>query len=88
MRNLDQLDQWESEARGGIKLLSGRISPRLIEVCRSWPLMTVPLAEERTGVSRAAGQRNIAWFDAQGLVQEVTGPWRFRVWRASLNSEA
>ena len=88
MRHLDQLDQWESEAHGRIKTLSGRTPPRLIEVFRSWPLVTAPLAEELSGVSRAAVQRNIAWFEAQNLVQEVTGQGRFRVWRASLNDAA
>lgn len=88
MRHLDQLDHWESEARARIKPLSGRTPPRLIEVFRSWPLVTAPLAEELTGASRAAVQRNIAWFEAQHLVQEVTGQGRFRVWRASLSGAA
>ncbi|KIC21381.1 MULTISPECIES: helix-turn-helix domain-containing protein [unclassified Leisingera] len=88
MRHLDQLDRWESDARRCIKPLSGRTPPRLIEVFRSWPMVTAPLAEELTGVSRAAVQRNIAWFEAQNLVQEVTGQGRFRVWRAALNAGA
>ncbi|UWQ35416.1 hypothetical protein K3555_22390 (plasmid) [Leisingera sp. M527] len=88
MRHLDQLDQWESDARSRAKSLSGRTPPQLIEVFRSWPLVTAPLAEELSGASRAAVQRNIAWFEAQNLVQEVTGQGRFRVWRASLSGAA
>ncbi|MFY0312692.1 hypothetical protein ACFMBG_22720 [Leisingera sp. D0M16] len=88
MRHLDQLDQWESEARGRIQTLSGRTPPLLIEVFRSWLLVTAPLAEELTGASRAAVQRNIAWFEEQHLIQEVTGQGRFRVWRASLSGAA
>ncbi|MGY3439671.1 MULTISPECIES: hypothetical protein [unclassified Marinovum] len=82
MRHLDDLERWEMRARAGAKHLSGRTPPRLIEILRDWPLVTAPMAEALTGASRAAVQRNLTWFEAQGLVQEVTGQGRFRVWRA------
>lgn len=84
MRHIDQLERWETTARDRAARLSGRTPPRLIEIFCSWPLVSAPMAEELTGVSRAAIQRNLAWLEAQGLVKEVTGQGRFRVWRAKM----
>ncbi|WP_336420721.1 hypothetical protein [Roseovarius sp. D22-M7] len=84
MRHIDQLERWEDTARDRAACLSGRTPSRLIEAFCSWPLITAPMAEKFTGVSRAAIQRNLAWFEAQGLVTEVTGQGRFRIWRAVL----
>ena len=81
MRHLDQLEQWEVTARDRVAGLSGRTPPRLIEVLLGWPLVTAPMAADLTGSSRAAVQRNLAWFEAQGLVRELTGQGRFRMWR-------
>ena len=83
MRHLDQLEQWEITARNRVAGLSGRTPPRLIEALLGWPLVTAPMAEEVTGASRAAVQRNLAWFEAQGLIQELTGQGRFRLWRVA-----
>ena len=77
------LEAWEARAIARSSRLSGRTPPRLITVLRDWPLVTAPMSEELTGASRAAIQRNLAWLEAEGLVQEVTGQGRYRVWRAS-----
>jgi hypothetical protein len=86
MRHLDQLERWEVTARDRVAGLSGRTPPRLIEALLGWPLVTAPMAEDLTGASRAAVQRNLAWFQAQGLVQELTGQGRFRMWRVATRS--
>ena len=39
-------------------------------------------AEAETGSSRAAVLRNLDLFSKRGLVREVTGQSRFRVWAA------
>lgn len=83
MRHLDQLEQWEITARDRIVNLSGRTPPRLVEALLGWPLVTAPMAEALTGASRAAVQRNLAWFEAHGLVRELTGQGRFRMWRVT-----
>ena len=83
MRHLDQLEQWEITARDRVAGLSGRTPPRLIEALLGWPLVTAPMAERLTGSSRAAVQRNLAWFEAEGLIQELTRQGRFRMWRAA-----
>ncbi|WP_421700950.1 hypothetical protein [Aliiroseovarius sp.] len=84
MRQLDRLEAWEAEAESRTAVLSGRTPPLLLLALRDWPLLTASMAEGQTGASRAAVQRNLAWFHAAGLVQEVTGHGRFRVWRAAI----
>jgi hypothetical protein len=42
------------------------------------------MAEALTGASRAAVQRNLKWKEDRGLIREVTGQGRFRMWRACL----
>jgi DNA-binding IclR family transcriptional regulator len=41
------------------------------------------MAEARTGASRAAIQRNLMWMEASGLIREVTGQGRYRMWQAT-----
>jgi Fe2+ or Zn2+ uptake regulation protein len=41
------------------------------------------MAEAFTGASRAAVQRNLAWMEARGLIREVTGQGRYRMWRTT-----
>jgi len=84
MRHIDRLDRWEATARDKAAHLSGRTPPRLIETFCNWPLVSAPMAEDLTGASRAAIQRNLACLEALGLVKEVTGQGRYRVWRAVL----
>jgi hypothetical protein len=82
MRMLDRIEAWEARAITETAALSGRTPARLREVLRDWPLVSAPMAEALTGASRAAIQRNLAWFETHGLVREVTGQGRFRFWRA------
>ena len=63
--------------------LSGRTPPALCAVLTEWPLVSAPMAEALTGASRAAVQRNIAWMEEKGLVREMTGQGRYRMWRAA-----
>ena len=42
------------------------------------------MAEQFTGASRAAVQRNLDSFGARGLVREITGQGRFRMWAAAV----
>lgn len=63
--------------------LSGRTPPALRTVLTEWPLVSAPMAETMTGTSRAAVQRNLAWMETHGLIREVTGQGRYRMWRAT-----
>ncbi|SIT86819.1 helix-turn-helix domain-containing protein [Pontibaca methylaminivorans] len=84
MRALDEIEAWEDRARVRMAGLSGRTPARLCTVFSEWPLVSAPMAEALASASRATVQRNLGRMEALGLVQEITGQSRFRMWRAAL----
>lgn len=83
-RHLDDIETWAARAAAEMEPLSGKTPPFLRAVLTEWPLVSAPMAEALTGASRAAVQRNLAWMEARGLIREVTGQGRFRMWRAAI----
>lgn len=84
MRHLDDIEAWSERTGAEMAPLSGRTPPALRDVLTEWPLVSAPMAETLTGASRAAVQRNLAWMEARGLIREVTGQGRYRMWRAAV----
>lgn len=84
MRHLDDLEIWTTHAETVMSVLSGRTPPALRAALTEWPLVSAPMAETLIGASRAAVQRNLAWMEMRGLIREVTGQGRFRMWRAEV----
>jgi len=82
MRHLDDIQAWSARADAAMVRLSGKTPPALRTVLTEWPVVSAPMAEALTGSSRAAIQRNLAWMEARGLIREVTGQGRYRMWRA------
>jgi DNA-binding IclR family transcriptional regulator len=80
---LDRLAAWEARARAATAALSGRTPGKLISALLATPALSAEMAARLTGASQAAALRNITRFEAQGLVREVTGQGRFRVWVAA-----
>ncbi len=83
MRHLDDIEAWSMRAHASMIPLSGKTPPALRAVLTEWPLVSAPMAEALTGASRAAVQRNLAWLEARGLIREMTGQGRYRMWRAT-----
>lgn len=81
MRDLDDVEAWAARAEAEMMPLSGKTPPSLRAVLIEWPVVSAPMAEALTGASRAAVQRNLAWMETRGLIREVTGQGRFRMWR-------
>lgn len=81
---LDRLVVWQQRAAEAIRDLSGRTPPRLLRLLADWPSISAPMAEAETGASRAAVQRNLDLFARRGLVRELTGQDRYRVWAAQI----
>lgn len=88
MRHLDNIEAWTARAVSEMTLLTGKTPPTLRTVLTEWPLVSAPMAEALTGASRAAVQRNLAWMEARGLIREVTGQGRYRMWRIASHSVA
>ena len=84
LAQLDRLALWDKKARDGLADLQGRTPPVLVTAFADWPHLTAPLAESATKASRASVQRNIDIMTTRGLIREVTGQGRYRVWAARL----
>tara|TARA_R110002110_G_scaffold369137_2_gene579187 strand:- start:6 stop:1052 length:1047 start_codon:yes stop_codon:yes gene_type:complete len=82
MRHLDDIEAWSARSETIMMSLSGKTPPALRAVLTEWPLVSAPMAEKLTGASRAAVQRNLTWMEQKGLIRELTGQGRFRMWRA------
>jgi Fic family protein len=83
MRHLDDIQAWSARAENMMSPLSGKTPPALRAVLTEWPVVSAPMAEALTGASRAAVQRNLAWMETRGLIREVTGQGRYRMWRTT-----
>jgi hypothetical protein len=81
MRHLDAVEAWAARAELAMVSLSGRTPKALRDALTEWPFLSAPMAEALTGASRAAVQRNMMWMQNQGLIREITGQGRFRMWR-------
>lgn len=82
--HLDRLRRWQHRATEATADLSGRTPSRLISALVRLPMVSAPVAEMETGASRAAVQRNFDLFSQRGLIREITGQGRYRVWTATL----
>jgi hypothetical protein len=80
LMQLERLADWQTRARAQTQDLSGRTPPALITAVMRHPMITAPQAQAETASSRAAVQRNLAELTTRGLLREVTGQGRFRVW--------
>lgn len=81
---LDRVEAWEARARGLTGDLTGRTPARMIVAFRAEPALTAPALARITGAGRATVQRNLDLFAGRGLLREITGQARWRVWTAAL----
>ena len=81
LRRLEEIEVWAAAAERAMAPLSGKTPPMLRDLVTSWPLVSVQMVERLTGAHRATVQRNIDWMEKKGLVREVTGQGRYRMWR-------
>jgi Fic family protein len=79
---LERLSAWRTRAEVETADLQGRTPAKLIAALVAHPMLATPQAEAETGASRAAVQRNLDALVARGLVREVTGQGKFRIWAA------
>jgi hypothetical protein len=84
LQHLDRLAEWQDRTARTVAKRSGKTPALLAKVLAVWPLVSAPMAEAQTGASRAAVQRNLDAMAAEGLIREVTGQGRYRVWTAQL----
>jgi hypothetical protein len=81
---LERLEHWQATAAGALADLSGRTPAVLLDLLARWPMVTAPMAEAQTKASRASVQRNLDLMQSRGLIREITGQGRYRVWVAAM----
>lgn len=81
---LDRLADWQAKAEAALSDLQGRTPILLLRVLADWPMVDAPMAEKLTKAGRATVQRNLDLMTARGLLREVTGQGRYRLWSARL----
>jgi hypothetical protein len=81
LRKLEEIEAWAAAAERTMAPLSGKTPPMLRDLFTRWPLVSVQLARKLTGAHRATVQRNIDWLEERGLIREVTGQGRYRMWQ-------
>lgn len=80
LMTLERLRHWRVRAVAATADLTGRTPGLLIDILMRQPMISVPQIETETAASRPAVNRNLALFEKRGLVREVTGQGRFRIW--------
>lgn len=83
-RHLLQLSEWAERARRESACIRGPNPGRVIAVLAAQPLVSAPMVEEQAGISRITAERMLNRLTGMGLLREVTGTTRFRLWRADL----
>ena len=84
LHHIERLGQWHATARSAVHTLGGRTPMMLVDLFAAWPMLSAPMAQAQTHASRAAVQRTIDKIAALGLIHEMTGQGRYRVWAAKL----
>ena len=83
LMELERAVIWAGKARAATADLSGRGPAALIGLFEASPFVSTALAVKYGPNSRAATQANLNLFEARGLIREITGQGRFRLWRAA-----
>ena len=81
LMELERAGTWAGKARAATTDLSGRGPAALIGLFEASPFVSTALAVKHGPNSRAATQANLNLFEARGLIREITGQGRFRLWR-------
>lgn len=79
LADMDRLTAWEAMARDRV---GARFDDGLRVACH-WPVLSVQLFADQTGVSRATAARHLARLVDAGVLREITGQSRYRAWTAA-----
>jgi hypothetical protein len=77
---IERIADWEERAEEALKDCSGRTPGELVQVFARWPMASAPMAEAHVGASRVAVQRNLDMMVARGVIREIIGQGRNRIW--------
>ncbi len=83
-RMLDRLADWAQAAREATATIKGQNPARIIAALAAHPVLHTAQVEELAGISRDTAERLLSRMRAMGLVREITGARRFRLWAAAV----
>ncbi|WP_312530872.1 helix-turn-helix domain-containing protein [Paracoccus sp. (in: a-proteobacteria)] len=79
-QHMRRLRAWRDDALGMAAKMKGDTPGRLIEAALQRPLIGTEDAERALGISRDSAERGLARLQSMGILREVTGRGRFRLW--------
>jgi hypothetical protein len=82
MLELNRVEAWAVSARAATAKTKGDTPAKLINALAARPILTTEAAATMTSVSRDTAERGLARLQAMGIVREITGGKRFRLWVA------
>lgn len=85
-RDLVRIAGWTERARSATLGIKGNNPSKIIATLRDRPLSSTATIERTAGISRDTAERLLARLQEMGLVREVTGAKRFRIWAARTGS--
>lgn len=78
-----RLASWAAEARQATAGIRGGNAGRVIAVLAARPLVSAEDVAAGAGISRMTAERMLNKMTAMGVIREITGAARFRLWRAN-----
>lgn len=83
-RLLDRIADWTRAACEATDTIKGQNPARIIAALAAHPVLHTAQVEELAGISRDTAERLLSRMRRMGLVREITGARRFRLWVAAL----
>jgi DNA-binding IclR family transcriptional regulator len=81
---LDRLTDWAQAAREATAAIKGQNPARIIAALAAHPILHTAQVEDLAGISRDTAERLLSRMRGMGLVREITGARRFRLWAAAV----
>ena len=82
-RMLDRIADWAQTARAATATIKGRNPARVIAALAAHPVLYTAQVETLAAISRDTAERLLVRLQAMGLVREIPGARRFRLWAAA-----
>lgn len=83
-RMLDRIADWARAAQEATAAIKGRNPARIIAALAAHPVLHTAQVEDLAGISRDTAERLLTRMRSMGLVREITGARRFRLWAAGV----
>lgn len=83
-RLLDRIAGWADAAQAATAAIKGRNPARVIAALAAHPVLHTAQVEDLAGISRDTAERLLSRMRRMGLVREITGARRFRLWTAAV----